>query len=52
MRIVVANGSNEARKSRTFGRAFRDGAREVCLSLALSGLFFAFMLAWLIWAAP
>jgi len=52
MRIVVANGSNESRKFRMFSRAFRDGAREVCLSLALSGLFFAFMFAWLIWAAP
>ena len=34
------------------GRVLRDGVREACLSFALSGLFFAFMLAWLIWAAP
>lgn len=31
---------------------FRDGAREFGLAMACSALFFAFMFAWLLWAAP
>lgn len=30
----------------------RDGVREFGLAVVCSGLFFAFMFAWLIWAAP
>ena len=43
--------ANKVGRFLMFGR-FRDGAREFGLAMACSGLFFAFMLAWLLWAAP